>query len=77
MLFPFNTAFPFAKCFICLETGHIRKECPDNPKGLYPNGETNRFIDFVNLILLSSSSLQCPTPKLAIKEWSRADCLSD
>lgn len=33
-----DAAFPFAKCFICLETGHIARECPDNPKGLYPNG---------------------------------------
>lgn len=32
------TAFPFARCFICGETGHIARACPDNPKGLYPNG---------------------------------------
>lgn len=55
ILFPFDTAFPFAKCFICLETGHIARECPDNPKGLYPNGETNEFIYFIYLILLSPS----------------------
>jgi len=30
--------FPFAKCFICGENGHITRACPDNPKGLYPNG---------------------------------------
>uniref|UniRef100_A0A6V7IYW2 CCHC-type domain-containing protein n=1 Tax=Bracon brevicornis TaxID=1563983 RepID=A0A6V7IYW2_9HYME len=30
--------FGFAKCFICREQGHIAKQCPDNPKGLYPQG---------------------------------------
>jgi zinc finger CCHC domain-containing protein 9 len=31
-------SFPYAKCFICNEMGHISKQCPDNPRGLYPNG---------------------------------------
>ena len=30
--------FPYAKCFICKEIGHLSKQCPDNPRGLYPNG---------------------------------------
>lgn len=30
--------YKFAKCFICREQGHIAKQCPDNPKGLYPDG---------------------------------------
>ncbi|KPI99859.1 Zinc finger CCHC domain-containing protein 9 [Papilio xuthus] len=30
--------FRFATCFICKEAGHIARQCPDNPKGLYPNG---------------------------------------
>ncbi|XP_044005698.1 uncharacterized protein LOC122850627 [Aphidius gifuensis] len=30
--------FKFASCFICREQGHIAKQCPDNPKGLYPQG---------------------------------------
>ncbi|XP_066275046.1 zinc finger CCHC domain-containing protein 9-like [Branchiostoma lanceolatum] len=29
---------PFAKCFICGESGHLARACPDNPRGLYPNG---------------------------------------
>ncbi|XP_045500666.1 zinc finger CCHC domain-containing protein 9-like [Colias croceus] len=30
--------FRFATCFICREPGHLARQCPDNPKGLYPNG---------------------------------------
>merc|ERR1711874_725867 len=33
-----ENAFRFAVCFICKEQGHLAKACPDNPKGLYPNG---------------------------------------
>jgi len=33
-----ENAFRFAVCFICKEEGHLAKACPDNPKGLYPNG---------------------------------------
>ena len=47
IVLPSGTAFPFAKCFICGETGHISRACPDNPKGLYPNGK-NTFEFFVH-----------------------------
>ncbi|NXM67605.1 ZCHC9 protein, partial [Serilophus lunatus] len=30
--------FPYAKCFICGEMGHLSRSCPDNPKGLYAEG---------------------------------------
>jgi zinc finger CCHC domain-containing protein 9 len=28
----------FANCFICKKVGHIARDCPENPNGLYPNG---------------------------------------
>ncbi|KXJ21591.1 Zinc finger CCHC domain-containing protein 9 [Exaiptasia diaphana] len=34
--------YPFAKCFICGETGHLSRSCPDNPRGLYPKGLLGR-----------------------------------
>ncbi|XP_051971538.1 zinc finger CCHC domain-containing protein 9 [Xyrauchen texanus] len=30
--------YPYAKCFICGQTGHLSKSCPDNPKGMYAAG---------------------------------------
>lgn len=35
----FSDAFPYATCFICKKTGHLSKQCSDNPRGLYPDGE--------------------------------------
>ena len=32
-------AYRFAECFVCKQTGHLAKACPDNPKGLYPKGK--------------------------------------
>ncbi|KAK7869623.1 hypothetical protein R5R35_009994 [Gryllus longicercus] len=33
-----GATYKFAKCFICGEQGHISRQCPDNPRGLYPKG---------------------------------------
>ncbi|KAJ8400018.1 hypothetical protein AAFF_G00400570 [Aldrovandia affinis] len=30
--------YPYAKCFICSQTGHLSRSCPDNPKGMYAAG---------------------------------------
>lgn len=28
----------FAECFVCKAKGHISRDCPQNPNGVYPNG---------------------------------------
>ena len=39
--------FTYAKCFICNEQGHLSGQCPENEKGLYPNGGSCRFCNQV------------------------------
>lgn len=34
--------FPHATCFVCRRVGHISRQCPDNPRGLYPDGGSCR-----------------------------------
>lgn len=36
--------YPYAKCFICHEVGHLSSSCPDNPKGLYPHGMYSQML---------------------------------
>ena len=33
-----RSSLKFASCFICKQVGHISRDCPENPNGLYPNG---------------------------------------
>ncbi|PVU97200.1 hypothetical protein BB561_000704 [Smittium simulii] len=43
-----GSTFPFATCFICNKKGHLSSKCPQNTKGLYPNGGGCRFCGSVN-----------------------------
>jgi len=29
---------PYSKCFYCNKMGHLSRDCPENPNGLYPHG---------------------------------------
>lgn len=29
---------PYAKCYVCRESGHLAGFCPQNDRGIYPNG---------------------------------------
>lgn len=33
-----TSEYPFAKCFVCHNTGHISRNCPENKHGVYPKG---------------------------------------
>ena len=33
---------PFANCYVCNQSGHLASHCPDNDKGLYPQGGSCR-----------------------------------
>ena len=40
--------YPYAKCFICRETGHLSSKCPTNPRGLYPDGKREYVFMFIS-----------------------------
>lgn len=29
---------PYAKCYVCQKSGHLAGTCPENERGMYPNG---------------------------------------
>lgn len=50
--------YKFAVCFICKEEGHIAKQCPDNPRGLYPDGGACKLCGEVTHFKKDCPSLQ-------------------
>ncbi|MBN3317600.1 ZCHC9 protein, partial [Atractosteus spatula] len=58
--------FPFAKCFICGQTGHLSKSCPDNPKGMYAAG-----VDLMISVKIEEQRKELGTPA-EIKDWRRS-----
>ncbi|XP_053556440.1 zinc finger CCHC domain-containing protein 9 [Bombina bombina] len=61
--------FPYAKCFICGEMGHLSRSCPDNPKGLYAEGGSCRLCGSVEHF-----QRDCPekqnSAQLTVGRWS-------
>jgi zinc finger CCHC domain-containing protein 9 len=38
-----DNALPFTTCFVCKQKGHLAGHCPENLKGVYPNGGSCKF----------------------------------
>ena len=53
-----SDSLQFATCFICKGTGHLAKDCLDNPNGLYPNGGCCHLCQLKNHF-----SRDCPSRK--------------
>lgn len=45
MISNFSTpvGFKYATCYVCKKTGHLASQCPENDKGIYPDGGCCRF----------------------------------
>ncbi|XP_064106178.1 uncharacterized protein LOC135215444 [Macrobrachium nipponense] len=59
--------FPLATCFICKQIGHISRQCPDNPRGLYPNGGSCRGCGSVEHLAANCPVMQTQQEKANLK----------
>lgn len=53
-MWDFAGAFPYAKCFMCGEMGHLSRSCPDNPKGLYAEGKCTKTKTHFSYLLIEN-----------------------
>ncbi|XP_044131956.1 zinc finger CCHC domain-containing protein 9 [Bufo gargarizans] len=61
--------FPYAKCFICGEMGHLSRSCPDNPKGLYAEGGGCRICGSVEHFQKDCPEHQT-SAQMTVSRWS-------
>ncbi|CAH1406325.1 unnamed protein product [Nezara viridula] len=59
-------SYKFATCFVCKQEGHISKQCPDNPRGVYPSGGGCRLCGDVTHFRRECPTLQEKSNKVTV-----------
>lgn len=57
-----GSLYKFATCFVCSAVGHISAECPQNDRGMYPNGGSCKFCGSVRHLAKDCKPLQKGVP---------------
>lgn len=53
-----ENSLPFSTCFVCKQQGHLAGQCPQNEKGVYPNGGSCKFCGSVRHLSFQCKPLQ-------------------
>lgn len=48
---------PYAKCYVCQQSGHLAGFCPQNERGIYPNGGGCKLCGKAHLHTLTSNNM--------------------